>query len=168
MRDQGSLYFFRKVIKCYNFDIVCQEIPDQITLALNISGCPNHCVGCHSPWLWRDEGVPLDEHFLSLLIGKYSSGITCVCFMGGDQAPAQVNSLAAFVKSNYGQLKTAWYSGNEQIPGSISVKNFDYIKIGPYIAEKGGLRSTTTNQKFYIVEKDGTLTQYHFSPKNSF
>ena len=88
--------------------------------------------------------------------------------MGGDQAPAQVNSLAAFVKSNYGQLKTAWYSGNEQIPGSISLKNFDYIKIGPYIAEKGGLRSATTNQKFYIVEKDGTLTQYHFSPKNSF
>ena len=112
--------------------------------------------------------MPLDEHFLSLLIGKYSSGITCVCFMGGDQAPQQVNSLAAFVKSRHPELKTAWYSGDEEIPKSITVKNFDYIKIGPYIAEKGGLRSATTNQKFFIVEKDGRLTQYHFTPKNSF
>ncbi len=154
------------MIKCYNFDIVCQEIPDQITLALNISGCPNQCVGCHSPWLWRDEGVPLDEHFLSLLIDKYSSGITCVCFMGGDQAPQEINALAAYVRGNHRNLKTAWYSGFEEIRPEIEIKNFDYIKTGPYIAEKGGLRSATTNQKFYIVKQDGSLSQYHFPPKN--
>ena len=154
------------MVKCYNFDIVCQEIPDQITLAFNISGCPNHCFGCHSPWLWKDEGVPLDEHFLSLLIDKYSSGITCVCFMGGDQAPEYINDLAAYLKKHFNHLKTAWYSGSEEIPACISIENFDFIKIGPYIEEYGGLRSATTNQKLYIVEKDGTLTQYRFSPKN--
>ncbi|MBR6464956.1 MAG: anaerobic ribonucleoside-triphosphate reductase activating protein [Bacteroidales bacterium] len=154
------------MIKCYNFDIVCQEIPDQITLALNISGCPNRCPGCHSPWLWKDEGVPLDNHFLALLIEKYSSGITCVCFMGGDQAPEQVNSLASFVKEKFPHLKTAWYSGFEDIHPAISISNFDFIKVGPYVEEKGGLRSATTNQKFYIVEQDGSLTLYHFPPKN--
>lgn len=156
------------MIKCYNFDIVCQEIPDQITLALNISGCPHQCVGCHSPWLWRDEGVPLDDHFLSLLIEKYSSGITCVCFMGGDQDPRKVDELAAYIRQNHPGLKIGWYSGFENIPSDIRIENFDYIKVGPYIAEKGGLRSATTNQKFYIVGKDGSLTQYRFPPKNCF
>jgi len=156
------------VIKCYNFDIVCQEIPDQITLALNISGCPVHCVGCHSPWLWRDEGVPLDENFLSLLIDKYSSGITCVCFMGGDQAPEQVDVLASYIRKNFPHLKTAWYSGRDEISSAINISNFDFIKVGPYIAEKGGLRSPETNQVFYVVNAGGALTRYQFTPKNSF
>ena len=112
--------------------------------------------------------MPLDDHFLSLLIEKYSSGITCVCFMGGDQDPRKVNALAAYILQNHPGLKTGWYSGFENIPSDIRIENFDYIKVGPYIAEKGGLRSATTNQKFYIVGKDGSLTQYRFPPKNCF
>ncbi|MBO4691229.1 MAG: anaerobic ribonucleoside-triphosphate reductase activating protein [Bacteroidales bacterium] len=154
------------MIKCYNFDVVCQEIPDEVTLALNISGCPNHCKGCHSPWLWKDEGVLLDEKFLSILVERYKSDITCICFMGGDQEPATVNSLAAFIKNNFKEIKTAWYSGLEEIHPSISLSNFDFIKIGPYIEEKGPLRSPNTNQKFFFVGKDKSLTEYHFPPKN--
>ncbi len=86
--------------------------------------------------------------------------------MGGDQAPEYINDLAAYLKKHFNHLKTAWYSGSEEIPACISIENFDFIKIGPYIEEYGGLRSATTNQKLYIVEKDGTLTQYRFSPKN--
>ena len=86
--------------------------------------------------------------------------------MGGDQAPSQVNSLAEYVKSKFPHLKTAWYSGFDTIHKDISISNFDYIKIGPYLEEKGGLRSPSTNQVFYIVEKDGNLTQYRFPPKN--
>lgn len=86
--------------------------------------------------------------------------------MGGDQAPEQVNSLAAFVREKFPHLKIAWYSGFDDIHKAITISNFDFIKVGPYIAEKGGLRSATTNQKFYFVEKDGSLTQYHFPPKN--
>ena len=33
------------MLNYYNYDIVCQEIPDEITLAINITGCPNHCQG---------------------------------------------------------------------------------------------------------------------------
>ena len=86
--------------------------------------------------------------------------------MGGDQAPEQVNSLASFVREKFPHLKTAWYSGFEDIHKAISIANFDFIKVGPYVEEKGGLRAETTNQKFYIVEKDGSLTLYHFPPKN--
>lgn len=146
--------------------MVCQEIPDEVTLALNISGCPNHCKGCHSPWLWKDEGVLLDEKFLTLLVERYKSDITCICFMGGDQEPATVNSLASFLKSNYPDIKNAWYSGLEEIHPSISLSNFDFIKIGPYIEERGSLRSPNTNQKFFFVGEGGKLTEYHFPAKN--
>lgn len=157
-----------KLLKCYNYDIVAQEIPNEITLALNISGCPNSCPGCHSPWLWKDEGLEVDEHFLSLVVGKYSEDITCVCIMGGDQAPESVNKVAAFIKSKFKTLKTAWYSGAEKISPLIELANFDFIKVGPYIEERGGLRSENTNQIFYKVLSNGELERIKFSPKNAF
>lgn len=155
-------------MKCFNYDIVCQEIPDEVTLALNISGCPNKCPGCHSPWLAGDEGVALNENFINLLINKYISGLTCVCFMGGDQNPAEINRLASYIKATFPQLKTAWYSGLIELSDAIDVLKFDYIKVGPYIEEKGGLRSPNTNQKFYKVLRGGKLEQVRFAPKNSF
>lgn len=155
-------------MKCFNYDIVCQEIPEEITLALNISGCPNKCPGCHSPWLAGDGGVSLNENFLDLLIDKYMSGITCVCFMGGDQDPAEINRLASYIKEKYPLLKTAWYSGLADLSVDIDVVNFDYIKIGPYIEERGGLRSPDTNQKFYRVRQGKELELIRFAPKNSF
>ena len=38
---------------------VFAEIPDEITLAISISGCPIHCPGCHRQYLWADVGEPL-------------------------------------------------------------------------------------------------------------
>lgn len=156
------------LMKCYNYDIVCQEIPGEITLAVNISGCPNRCPGCHSPWLAGDEGVPLDKEFLTLLTRRYGTGITCICFMGGDQNPAGINMLAKFVRTACPGLRTAWYSGLTELSGEIEISNFDYLKVGPYIEEFGGLRSPGTNQKFYRVSPDGKLQQIKFDEKNCF
>ena len=36
------------MLKYVNTGIVFQEIPDEVTLAVNISGCPCRCHGCHS------------------------------------------------------------------------------------------------------------------------
>ena len=88
-----------------------QEVPNEVTLALNISGCPNRCKGCHSPHLWEDTGEELTTDLLDGLLERYGVGITCVCFMGGDQDPAYVAELAAFVHAR--GYKTAWYSGRE-------------------------------------------------------
>ena len=85
--------------------------------------------------------------------------------MGGDQAPDEVNALAVFLKGKFSGLKTAWYSGLEEIPSAITVDNFDFIKIGPYIEELGGLRSVTTNQRLYRVD-GSSLSQIAFAPKN--
>ena len=144
------------MLKFYNFDIVFQEIPDETTLAVNITGCPFRCEGCHSPHLREDIGEPLTEEALRVLSQQYS-GVTCVALMGGDADPAAVSVLGGFIRRELG-LKSAWYSGAEAIPAAIDRGNFDFIKIGPYREEAGGLKNPHTNQRLYAVSRDGTLT----------
>ncbi len=139
-----------------SYDIVFQEIPGEVTLALNISGCPNRCPGCHSPHLREDIGEPLDEVLLGGLLELYRGAVTCVCFMGGDADPREVERLAVMVWRRTG-LKTGWYSGKAKIPPGLSAGNFDYIKLGPYVEGLGGLGSPGTNQRFYRVVK-GQMT----------
>ena len=150
------------MLKVASYDIVFQEIPGEVTLALNLSGCPCHCHGCHSQHLWEDFGEPLTEELLDDLIARYVGLITCVCFMGGDQAPEEVARLAEHVRLspityNLSPLKTAWYSGRPEMPAFISAENgpYDYIKIGPYIESLGGLKSPTTNQRLYKRMAEG-------------
>jgi len=148
-------------LKCYSYDIVCQEIPDEITLAVNISCCPNRCPGCHSPWLWEDAGEPMTEDFLVELTGKYASALTCFCFMGGDAMPKEIERLARVIRRNFPDLKTAWYSGCDRIREDFDLSVLDYIKIGSYRQELGGLKSPTTNQALYRIGPDGNLTKLH-------
>jgi len=145
------------MLKCYSYDIVCQEIPDEISLAVNISGCPNRCPGCHSPWLWSNEGEFMTDEFLKSLIGKYSAAITCFCFMGGDAEPDEVERISRLVKSCFPGIKTAWYSGRESIPEGFDIRVLDYLKLGPYIEALGGLKSPETNQALYRIGEDSQM-----------
>ncbi len=149
------------MLKCYSYDIVCQEIPDEISLAVNISCCPNRCPGCHSPWLWEDAGESMTEEFLEALIGKYKDAITCFCFMGGDAEPLEIERLAFWIKEKYPHVKTAWYSGNDRIAEGFDILSLDYVKIGPFRQELGGLKSPTTNQALYMIESDGNLKRIY-------
>ncbi|MBQ8049033.1 MAG: anaerobic ribonucleoside-triphosphate reductase activating protein [Bacteroidales bacterium] len=149
------------MLKCYSYDIVCQEIPDEISLAVNISCCPNRCPGCHSPWLWEEAGEEMTEDMLTSLISGYSAAITCFCFMGGDAEPSEVERISRWIKSRWPHIKTAWYSGRAELPDGFDVKVLDYLKLGPYIEELGGLKSPDTNQVFYKVSPDGTLIKSH-------
>lgn len=124
-----------------------QEVPDEISLCINITNCPNNCIGCHSPYLAEDIGEELTPEELSRLIMK-NKGITCVCLMGGDNDPKQINSLAKVIKSLY-PYKVAWYSGSTKLAPEIIIHNFDYIKLGPYIEEFGPLNNPNTNQRMF-------------------
>ena len=150
------------MLKCYSYDIVCQEVPDEVTLAVNISCCPNRCPGCHSPWLWEDEGEEMSEDMLAGLIGRYAAAITCFCFMGGDAAPAEIERLARWIRKEFPHLHIAWYSGRESVPEYFDITCLDYVKLGPFIAELGGLKSPDTNQALYLVNPDGRLTKINF------
>mgnify|MGYP003290354565 CR=1 FL=1 len=132
-----------------SYDIVFQEIPDEVTLAINITGCPCHCVGCHSPHLWEDTGDELSEETLAALLSQYGRAVTCVCLMGGDADPATVNTLAAWIRAH--GYKSAWYSGRALQSEMVETANLDYLKLGPYIESRGPLKSPTTNQRLYRI-----------------
>ena len=140
-------------MKVASFDIVFQEIPGEVTLALNLSNCPCHCPGCHSPHLAEDIGELLTEELMDGLLARYGSMITCVAFMGGDAEPEEVARWANFIhgvgsqESRGKSLKTACYSGRNNMPKDE--KAFDYVKLGPYIESLGGLKSEKTNQRLY-------------------
>lgn len=143
--------------KYYNSMVVFEEIPDEITLAINITNCPCRCVNCHSKFLWEDVGTELTFEELERLI-KENDGITCVCFMGGDANPKGINDLATYISAKnmcgYKSLKIGWYSGKDELSEDIDIRLFDYIKLGHYDEKFGGLDKETTNQRLYKIAHD--------------
>ena len=139
------------MLKYTTEQVVFSEVPDEISLAINISNCPIHCNGCHSKELWGDIGAPLTEQAIMEMLQNYS-GVTCVCFMGGDAEPVEVNKLSKWIHNFYnGIIKTAWYSGRDEWPTFIP--DFDYVKIGSYDENKGPINVKTTNQKMARIVK---------------
>lgn len=145
------------MLKYYNYDVVFQEIPDEVTLAINITNCPNRCKGCHSPHLQKDIGENLNEERIISLMDKYASAITCFCFMGGDGDPQRVAELANFIRLHYAGIKVAWYSGCARLPEGFDNSIFQYIKLGSYIEEQGALQSETSNQHLFEIQQDGNM-----------
>lgn len=137
------------VDKCITFS----EIPDEITLCLDISNCPFKCDGCHSPYLREDIGTTMSFGDLINMI-KENEGITCVCIMGGDRNPVLTSCYGGIAK-NCG-VKSAWYSGADTLPEDVNLISWDFIKLGHYDKDKGGLDKRTTNQRLYRIE-DGKM-----------
>lgn len=149
---------------------VFREVPDEISLGISISNCQIRCYDCNQKELWRDVGVPLsDTNFIDLI--NRHRGITCVLFMGsGQKEYTQLNHLAGLTREL--GYKVAVYLGEDTIPSDLDKHLFDYIKIGHWNPEKGGLDSPTTNQKMYFLEhqEDGTYKKtcinYKFLKQN--
>lgn len=138
------------MLKYVDTKVTFSEVPDEISLCINISNCPCHCKNCHSSYLAQDIGTELTFNEVRKLIKK-NSGVSCIALMGGDAEPDKVNTLASFIINHYNSIKVAWYSGRQELSNSIDLSNFDYIKLGPYKEEFGPLNSRTTNQRFYKV-----------------
>lgn len=142
-------------MKYTDTQVVFEEIPDEITLCLNISNCQVRCPGCHSKHLWGDIGEVLDDESLEKLVTE-NKGISCVCFMGHEDLSGirDVVSLAESVKRKHVGIKVALFSGYDKLPME-KLGIFDYVKTGPYIDELGPLNSHTTNQRMYRNSGDG-------------
>ena len=136
------------MLKYVDVAVTFSEVPDEIALCIDISNCPCHCEGCHSAYLAKDIGTELTQRALEQFI-RENNGVSCVCLMGGDSEPEIVNLLGDVIHMR--GKKSAWYSGRQELSDKIDLKNFDYIKLGPYIPSKGGLDNPNTNQKFYEV-----------------
>lgn len=138
------------MLKYTTTQVTFREIPDEITLCINISNCPIHCPDCHSKELWNDIGEILYPDTLLRLIEE-NKGITCVCFMGHSSIDEinEVIKLAHLIKDIYDDIKVALYSGYTNIIKDTKNNVFDYIKEGPYISTLGSIDKITTNQRFY-------------------
>lgn len=135
--------------------IVLQEVPDEISLALSISGCPLRCKGCHSKETYNNKyGNKLDNNELQNILNN-SKHITCVLFYGGEW---NVEHLIELLKTSRAKhKKTCLYTGYELKFINKKLFNFlDYIKVNPYIESLGGLQSEKTNQIFYTI-KNGKI-----------
>lgn len=133
--------------------VVFEEIPDYVTLAIEITNCPGTCVGCHSPWLREDIGEELTVEKLNEIISK-NRGVNCICFMGEGKDPEALKKLAYSIRlrSDF-PYKVALYSGREEVEDEYN-EYFDFIKVGPYKPEYGPLNNETTNQRLYEVISD--------------
>ncbi len=142
-------------LKYLGYSVVCQEVPDEISIAINISDCPYRCRGCHSKFLWEYDGEILLAG-LQEIISKYKGLVTCVCFMGGDQNGFELIEACKIAKSN--NLKTCLYTGDDNIESVNKYLSFlDYVKIGHYEESLGGLNSANTNQRFFANANGGLI-----------
>ncbi len=128
------------------------EVPDEISLCLNISGCPLDCAGCFEPWLKEDIGTVLDAEKMMDLI-KSSPHITCVCLMGGDRYHNEIISMISTVAEKMPEMRWAMYSGKTEMNPQLA-QLLDYYKIGPYNEKLGPLNKKTTNQIFCKKENN--------------
>ena len=127
--------------------VVFQEVPNEISLALAISGCPLGCKGCHSSHTWQPTyGQALTAAEFQRLIDK-NKYISCVLFYGGEWQLECLLALIRIAKDN--NLRVCLFTGldYDQVPQQL-LTELDYIKVGRYIEELGGLKSHTTNQRF--------------------
>ena len=152
-------------LKYLNYDVVFSEVPDQTSLAIAISGCQIHCCGCHSRELWEDKGEPLTIEAVEELL-KLEKGVTCLLLLGGEH---DIDGLTRILMRFYKEIKTAWYCGLDMIPKDkvYILQYLDFVKIGHYDHELGGLDSPTTNQKFYRIEHypDGDYKMIDMTPR---
>lgn len=127
--------------------VVFAEVPDEVSLAFNIAGCTHRCDGCHSPDLWEYKGEPLSANFERELDAH--PGITCVCFMGGDQNQQELVELCEI--ANKRGLKTcAWFGVDNFSDVYITLfTHLDYLKLGSWKKYAGPIKSETTNQRMY-------------------
>lgn len=144
-----------------DYQITTQDVLDEIALGISISGCPLHCKGCHSAFTWDSKfGEELTDEKLEKLIVK-NKYISCVLFYGGEWKVKRLIELIQIVKKY--NLKVCLYTGlmleeiKQTTPELLDI--MDYIKVGRWIEEKGGLNKKTTNQRFYKITHDNKNKQ---------
>lgn len=69
-----------------------------------------------------------------------------------------MDSLTELFQYAYQRVRTAWYCGLDSIPrNKLDILQYlDWVKVGHYDQELGGLDSSATNQRFYKVDHKGS------------
>lgn len=143
------------MVKYKDTMVVFEEIPDRVSLAINITNCQNRCIGCHSPWLREDIGDELNEESMERLMND-NDGVNCVIFMGEGNDLDTLLSMAEHIREKYG-VEVGIYSGRDDV-GLELFDVFDYVKVGSYQGDKGPLNNPETNQRLFKCHKENGRT----------
>ena len=135
-------------------DTVIEEIPDRVTLAVEISNCRGNCPGCHSPFLQEDIGEELTPAVIDKLVAS-NYGINCFLFLGEGRDSDALLALVRYIRNTYPNLEIAVYSGRAWVDEEF-FQAFDFVKTGPYIETRGPLDNPNTNQRLYYHGKNIT------------
>jgi len=146
-------------------NVVLEEIPDRVTLAVDISNCQGNCIGCHSAFLKLDIGEELTHEKIAELISD-NFGVNCFLLLGEGNDHAAVMDIARFIHDNYPGMEVGLYSGRTSVEDDIW-EAFDYVKIGPYIEECGPLNDRKTNQRLYHHKVDITARFWYKGLENT-
>ncbi|MFT4176898.1 MAG: 4Fe-4S cluster-binding domain-containing protein [Luteolibacter sp.] len=132
------------------------EVPDEISLVYSITGCPLQCPGCHSADLRNPRfGEILDPASFTATLTRYRGLATCVCFLGGEWQPEPLVELLHIARAH--GFSTCLYTGRNEIEDILAV-HLDYLKLGPFIASRGGLDHPSTNQRFLDLRTGKDIT----------
>lgn len=127
-----------------------REVPNEIARCFSISECGLRCSEWPIPGPQGTCGEPLTPEVMDKLIGDDAlDGVNVYAFLGeGDDREALRELLAT--AHDYGML-TCLYTSSDNISDFEDLMHLlDYIKIGHYDSELGGLDKETTNQRYYI------------------
>ncbi|MBP7950356.1 MAG: 4Fe-4S cluster-binding domain-containing protein [Verrucomicrobiales bacterium] len=149
-------------LRCAAHTVGTLEVPDEIALVYTISGCPLRCPGCHSADL-RDPrlGQVLDAATLHATLVRYRGLASCVCFLGGEWNPSALIELLVLARGQ--GFTTCLYTGLNEVSDAIAA-HLDYVKLGPFVASRGGLDSPETNQRFLDLRTGRNLTPRFQNP----
>jgi anaerobic ribonucleoside-triphosphate reductase activating protein len=141
------------------------EVPGEISLIYTITGCPLRCRGCHSADLRSPEaGRLLEKEDFAAELKLYDGLASCVCFLGGEWEPDELIEWLRDARAH--GYKTCLYTGRSTVDDRIAVE-LDYVKLGPFVPELGGLDAPGTNQRFLNLRTGRDMTaefQRHSTP----
>lgn len=140
-------------------DVVLEEVPDRVTLAVEIPNCQGSCPGCHSSFLKLDLGKELTAAEADRLV-EDNFGVNCFLFLGEGNDHEALMKLAAHLRDSHPKLELALYSGRQEVEEEI-YEAFDFVKVGPYVEALGPLSEASTNQRMYYHREDITSRFWH-------
>ena len=140
-------------------DVVLEEVPDRVTLAVEIPNCQGSCPGCHSSFLKLELGKELTAAEADRLV-EDNFGVNCFLFLGEGNDHEALMELAAHLRAAHPDLELALYSGRQEVEEEI-YEAFDFVKVGPYVEALGPLSEASTNQRMYYHREDITSRFWH-------
>lgn len=142
------------LVPVYQTGITLTEVPDHISLFIELGQCKQHCEGCHSPHLWEDmETLTPLETICIEATQAVAKGANAIVLMGGTTNKGVTSeNLVEIVKALSQIAPVCLYSGTDNIVAG-TLEFLTWLKVGSYQKDLGGLDSPKTNQKFFRKEK---------------